>query len=153
MTPRIADTPVLDPATEAPEPYRLEQQAGYLMRLATQRHTAIFAEMLPDLTPVQFSALVRLSEEESCSQNKLGRLIAVDAATIKGVIDRLREKGLVTSRADPEDRRRAMISLTPQGAALIPELHAVGATITARTLAPLGPDERATLTALLDKLR
>ena len=39
-------------------PYVLDDQIGYLMRLATQRHTAIFQEAMAEgLTPTQFSVL------------------------------------------------------------------------------------------------
>ena len=73
------------------DPYRLDDQAGYLLRLASQRHAAIFQSLtLEGLTPTQFSALIRISEQGQCSQNHLGRLAAMDVATIKGVADRLR---------------------------------------------------------------
>ena len=46
-----------DPAGE--EAYRLDDQVGYLLRLANQRHTTIFqANTVDGLTPTQFSALV-----------------------------------------------------------------------------------------------
>ena len=63
--------------------YVLEEQAGHLLRRAHQRHTAIFQENIPDgqLTPLQFAALVKLHDLGEVSQNQLGRLIAMDAAT------------------------------------------------------------------------
>ena len=78
------------------EPYVLDDQIGYLLRLANQRHTLIFQEQaVLELTPTQFSAMVRLLDEGECSQNELGRRTAMDVATVKGVVDRLRAKGLV----------------------------------------------------------
>jgi len=103
--------------------YNLEQQIGYLLRLAYQRHSVIFQHhMLLDLTPTQFSALVRINEEGSCSQNLLGRKISVDVATIKGVVDRLNKRGLIDLRPDPEDRRRTLISLKPKTKNMMDEL-------------------------------
>ena len=65
--------------------YVLDDQAGFLMRIAMQRHTSIFASrMVADLTQTQFAALAKLHEVGPCSQNHLGRLIYLDAATIKG---------------------------------------------------------------------
>ena len=75
--------------------YVLDDQVGFLMRVAMQRHTAIFmSRMIEGLTQTQFAALAKLYEVGPCSQNHLGRLIYLDAATIKGVVDRLRVRGL-----------------------------------------------------------
>lgn len=133
--------------------YVLDEQVGYLLRLAGQRHAALFqARAVEGLTPTQFAALIRLSQHEAVSQNHLGRLTGMDVATIKGVVDRLKAKELVTLAADPDDRRRTLIALSDRGRALVPELEALGAAITRDTLAPLTPAEARTLKRLLDKL-
>ena len=80
------------------EGYRLQEQVGFILRKAHQRHVAIFASRIGDLTPPQFAALARLREAGDTSQNQLGALVAMDAATIKGVIDRLKARGLVGVR-------------------------------------------------------
>ncbi len=139
--------------TEKQDEYRLDDQAGYIMRLASQRHAGIFQSLAPaGLTPTQFSTLMRLHEQGECSQNRLGRLASMDVATIKGVVDRLLRKGLVASKPDPNDKRRMLISLSEKGAALIPSLHKAGHEITAETLKPLTSSEQRTLLKLLRKL-
>ena len=131
----------------------LDHQVGYLLRLASQRHAAIFQKhSLDGLTPTQFSTLIRVSEAGPVSQNHLGRLAAMDVATIKGVVDRLRAKGLMASRPDTGDKRRSIITLTVAGQALIADLTALGRAITEETLEPLSEAERQTLVALLQKL-
>ncbi|WP_075221775.1 MarR family winged helix-turn-helix transcriptional regulator [Acuticoccus yangtzensis] len=133
--------------------YVLDDQIGYLMRLATQRHTAIFQDRMSDgLTPTQFALLNRLAEVGPSSQNHLGRLAALDVATVKGVVDRLAAKGYVTLAPDPSDGRLRIVSLSPAGEALIPELHRCGRAITAETLKPLTSRERDTVIRLLRKL-
>ena len=42
--------------------YQLDDQVGYKLRLANQRHLEIFSRHLPEVTPTQFSILVRLCE-------------------------------------------------------------------------------------------
>ena len=92
-------------------------------------------------------------EGGAVSQNRLGRLTAMDPATMQGVIRRLGERGLVARRADPTDRRRTLLSLTAAGRALVEDgLGARGSKVTAATLAPLRPGERATFLRLLKKL-
>jgi hypothetical protein len=89
--------------------YVLEEQIGFILRQVWQRHAAIFArEIGINLTPTQWAALAKLTETGPCSQNQLGRLTAMDVATIKGVIDRLTARGLTETSADqPDPRRRA----------------------------------------------
>ena len=139
---------------ERDEPeYRLDDQVGYLLRLAYQRHTLIFQDhALNNLTPTQFSALIRLSECGPCSQNQLGRLIAVDAATIKGVVDRLYDKKLVSLEKDANDRRRILISLSPKGLDMVAGLRTMGRSVTEATLDALQARERAVFLRLLKKL-
>ncbi|MEX0316570.1 MAG: MarR family winged helix-turn-helix transcriptional regulator [Ruegeria sp.] len=133
--------------------YVLDDQVGYLLRLASQRHAAIFqAHTLEGLTATQFAAMVRISEQGKCSQNRLGRLAAMDVATIKGVVDRLRDKGLTISEPDPDDKRRTLISLSPAGEALLARMLEAGHTITADTLAPLSVSEQRSLVRLLRKI-
>ena len=134
--------------------YALDEQVGFALRLAHQRHTAIFAaRMIGDLTPRQFATLARLHAQGPLSQNHLGRLTAMDVATIKGVADRLVARGLVAAAPDPADARRRVLALTDAGRALIEAALPVAAGITAETLAPLDANECATLLALLAKLK
>jgi MarR family transcriptional regulator, lower aerobic nicotinate degradation pathway regulator len=134
--------------------YVLDAQVGFLMRVAMQRHTAIFmARMEAGLTQTQFAALAKLVEVGPCSQNHLGRLIYLDAATIKGVVDRLRARGLVTTCHDPADRRRRAIALTEAGRQTTVTAVAAATEITAATLAPLTAKQARTLVRLLEKLR
>lgn len=136
-----------------PGDYVLDQQVGFLMRVAMQRHTAIFtSRMIEALTQTQFAALAKLNEVGPCSQNHLGRLIFLDAATIKGVVDRLSGRGLVTALADPKDRRRRAVALTERGREATEAATKVAAEITAATLTPLTAEEQRTMVRLLKKL-
>ena len=98
------------------EDYVLDEQIGFVLRLAQQRHTTIFASlMIEDLTPTQWAALAKLKEIGPSSQNLLGRLTAMDGATIKGVIDRLTRRGFTSTKPDPADGRRLLVALTGRG--------------------------------------
>ncbi len=134
--------------------YKLEKQAGHLLRRAHQRHTAIFQEFISDrqLTPLQFAALVRLRDLDEVSQNQLGRMTAMDAATMQGVIKRLLARGLISRRPDPNDRRRLILSLSRDGEALMDAAIASGKAITRRTLDPLSAAEQKTFLDLLARL-
>jgi len=132
--------------------YRLDDQIGYLLRRVTQRHLAIFAAAIPEVTTMQFAALARLAEAGPMSQNQLGRAASMDAATVKGVVDRLRRLALVTTAPDDADRRRLVVALSPAGAALFAATRARALAVSEATLAPLTAEERAALMALLGRL-
>lgn len=132
--------------------YRLDEQVGFVLRKASQRHIAIFARSISDLTPPQFAALAKLHEVGATSQNQLGVLIATDAATIKGVIDRLNARNLVTLAKDDGDKRRLVVSLTPEGRATVENLIPLAHEITRETLSPLTAREAETLLRLLAKM-
>jgi DNA-binding MarR family transcriptional regulator len=132
--------------------YRLQEQVGFILRKAHQRHVAIFAARIGDLTPPQFAALAKLRDVGETSQNQLGALIAMDAATIKGVIDRLKARGYVELAKHEGDKRRLMVSLTPAGRDAVEKLVPLAAQITAETLAPLSAKEAVTFLRLLAKL-
>ncbi len=129
--------------------YRLDDQIGFLLRRGTQRHLGIFARHIPDLTPTQFAAIAKLFEMGPVSQNELGRRTAMDAATIKGVIDRLRRRELVTTRRDRVDQRRIYVELSPLGSKLFEDSEAAALVISEQTLAPLSPEDRASFVKLL----
>jgi DNA-binding MarR family transcriptional regulator len=134
--------------------YVLEEQIGFILRQVWQRHAMIFArEIGIDLTPPQWAALAKLTETGPCSQNQLGRLTAMDVATIKGVIDRLTARGLTETGPDPEDGRRLLVSLTRTGQQMAEKAAPHALAITRETLAPLDAKEREMLIALLSKLR
>ena len=132
--------------------YQLEAQIGYKLRLANQRHLEIFSRLITDFTPTQFSVLVRLNDVGAVSQNQLGRLVGMDAATTKGVVNRLVDKGLVKTRPHGADMRRLVISLTDQGVAALAKTVPMAHRITTETTAKLTRREAARLCALLDKL-
>ena len=135
-----------------PEGYRLQEQVGFVLRKAHQRHLAIFAAHISDLTPPQFAALAKLHDVGETSQNQLGSLIAMDAATVKGVIDRLKARGLVTLSKHEGDKRRLVVGLTAEGRAAVERLIPLAEEITAETLAPLSAKEAETFIKLLARL-
>lgn len=132
--------------------YRLDEQVGYLLRRAQQRHLSIFSTVMPGITPTQFAALAKLFEGGPLSQNELGRRASMDAATIKGVVDRLRARGLVSTSRDSRDQRRIYLDLTSEGRKVFETSARLATEITRRTVSGLTPEEHTQLIALLKKL-
>ena len=134
--------------------YILEHQIGHVLRKVSQRHTSIFSNEMPsDLTPTRFAAMAKLLELGPLSQNELGRLTAMDIATIKGVVDRLRVRKFVESKKDPKDARRQLIKLTRKGEAVILAAIPDALEVTRRTVEALTKAETKELLKLLTKLQ
>lgn len=139
--------------TDVIEDYVLDDQIGFILRLASQRHSAIFQRHATHgLTAPQFSVMIRLHDHGTCSQNHLGRLTGLDVATVKGVVDRLSAKGLVSTGADASDKRLTMLKLTPAGRSMIPALQRTGTGVTEETVAALTQAEQKTLLRLLKRI-
>ena len=144
----------LDGQTPLADSFKLEEHVGFLLRKAHQRHAAIFLEAADKdgLTPTQFAALHKTVVLGRTTQNFLGRCVAMDPATIQGVVRRLIARGLIERTHDPLDRRMAVLMPTPAGVAL--SIRAVTTAQRAHdtALAALTDDEQRTLLTLLRKM-
>jgi len=133
--------------------YRVENQIGFMLRVAFQYHTSVFTSlMIENLTQTQFAALSKIKELGQCSQSDLIRAIALDTATVNGVIARMRTRGLVQVSEDPGDRRRKFLTLTSEGMTLVNRGETAGENISAVTLSRLSNVERGRLVHLLRKM-
>lgn len=139
---------------DAVSEFILDEQVGHLLRRAHQRTSASFSVALSSegLTPAQFFAMARLRERGELSQNLLGRMSAMDPATIQGVIKRLSERGHIDRLPDPNDRRRMILRLTPKGEKLIDSLLGAIEAATAQVLSPLSADEQKALQDYLQRI-
>ena len=127
---------------------------GHLIRRAHQQAVAIFMEEAAgfDATPVQFAILNALTADPGEDQVTLARKVAFDAATFGSVIGRLEAKGWVRREPDAVDRRRKLLWVTPEGAAVAQRMKRAVARAQARILAPLSPRDQKQLVTLLERL-
>jgi DNA-binding MarR family transcriptional regulator len=97
----------------------LEQMPGHLIRRLQQIAVAVFHTEVEaigfEMTPVQFAALVRVSENPGIDQITLAGLIAYDRTTIAGVVDRLVQKGFLSRAVSEKDRRAKVLHMTEAG--------------------------------------
>src|SRR5829696_1404000 len=142
------------PPAPGPERYVLEDQIGFRLRKAHQRATDVFNAVMGgfEVTPTQFAALAKLEDVGPISQNQLGRLIAMDPATIFGVVGRLAKRGYVRQSVDESDARVVLVTLTDEGRAAVQRMRAAAAEVSRRTLEPLTAREADTLSKLVAKL-
>lgn len=101
-----------------------------------------------DLTPPQ--ARVLLLAARGRSQRELATDFRCDASNIVGIVDRLEQRGLVTRRSSPDDRRVKLVSLTEDGRAVRDRFQAALRT-SVPVLAGLDPEELDQLERILDR--
>lgn len=142
------------PAGNIDPGYDFTEQVGHLLRRAYQRHVAIFQQTIPDsqLTAAQFVVLCAVRDRQPCSLNEVVRATAIDQATVRGIIERLKSRQLVAVSHDPNDRRKVVVTVTAGGLALIDETVPFAKQISEQTFGNLNPAERVAVTYLLRKM-
>jgi DNA-binding MarR family transcriptional regulator len=127
---------------------------GHLIRRAQQIAVALFMDECAafDLTPVQYATLVAVRDHAGIDATRLSALIAFDRSTLGNVLERLETRKLVHRYAAPEDKRVKLLRLTPAGATLATRAEAAVLRAQQRILAPLQPQDREKLVALLQQL-
>lgn len=134
--------------------YELEKQIGFVLRRAHQRASAIFAAHFKsvNLSPMQFSALIKIRDEGRVSQNFLGRLISMDPTTIMGIVNRLVDRNLVRRFQDPTDKRRMLLTITSDGLKLLESCETMAFDVTDDTMSDLSAEEQSVLFDLLSRI-
>ena len=88
------------------------------MNLLTRLSRVIYRRAVPELIGIkikEFVALVYLRESGRATQQKLAETMMMDANNCVILLNGLEEEGLIARNRDPEDRRRHIVEITPQG--------------------------------------
>jgi DNA-binding MarR family transcriptional regulator len=114
----------------------------------------IMAEVLaPEgLKGVEYGALTMLDAEPGIDQQSLALRLGIDKVSAGQMLDRLERAGLVKRGLDPRDRRVRVLDLTPAGRTLRRRLQPSALAAQHRILAPLRPEDRGSLIALLSRV-
>ena len=99
-----------------------------------------------------YRLLAALAESGPASQAELGRRSSIDRSDVVASVNELAGAGFVERTADPADRRRNVVTMTPAGTEQLRRLDGVLADIQDELLAPLSAGERDQLTRLLVRL-
>ncbi len=135
-------------------PFDFEHAPGHLVRRAHQLAVALFMEETAafEVTPVQFAILNALIDIPGEDQVTLAARVAFDAATSGSVIGRLEAKGWIRREVDPQDKRRKLLWVTPEGEQAVAQMKPGVARVQQRLLAPLAAPEQAQFVDLLARL-
>lgn len=130
-------------------PYRL----AVASRIFSEEVAKIYRERF-ELSIPEWRVLAHLMKEGKASVRDIEARVAMEKSKVSRATDRLRERGLLTKRADTMDRRLLHIELTDDGKALmtelIPEVRAFQKDLEARLGSDFDGLDRA-LTRILDQ--
>lgn len=128
-------------------------QPGHLLRRAQQISASIFHDEIGTLaTPIQYAILCVLLANPGIDQVSLAGLAAIDTSTAASVALRLEEKGLLTRRVDPANRRQKILHLTDAGVELLTAVNDSIERLHQRIFEKFTRDEETVFMGLLQKL-
>ena len=131
-----------------------QKRPGFLIRLLHQKHTALFNSecKFDGLTPIMFSILLVLTQNDKLEQTKLANLVAVDKTNIIGVLKRLSKMGYVSRERCDTDKRKRYTSINEKGKLLVERMNDKVLLSHKKTLAVLTNEEKKSFIFLLEKL-
>lgn len=102
-----------------------------------------------DLSEQQWRVIRVLGEVESLEAGEVAERACVLAPSLTRILKALEERGFVTRRVDPDDRRRILLSITPRGIELLAAITHEGSTGYAEFVEKFGAER---IDLLLDML-
>jgi DNA-binding MarR family transcriptional regulator len=147
MPPAAASDPRRRPASLLGVP-------GYVIHKVAQHGQRVLHEALAEhqLALPHFAVLSALHDVGPVAQHALAAHLHIQASHLVRYLDETERRGLVGRERDPDDRRRQRVAITAAGEALLTQLAPAVEHAEQDLLKALSPDERATLTALLDRV-
>jgi DNA-binding MarR family transcriptional regulator len=94
------------------------------------------------ITSGQFSLLMSLNRPEPPSLGSVAALLAMDRTTLTANLKPLERRGLVSTAADPKDKRMRLLRLTPAGRVVLVEAAPIWKHVHAQIEAALSDPDR-----------
>jgi DNA-binding MarR family transcriptional regulator len=101
------------------------------------------------LRPRHVIALTLLSERGPMTQHAVGAALSLDPSNVVGLLNELEERGLISRRRDPADRRRHIVEVSATGADELTQTYAQLGLVEDELFKTLTCEQRSTLHELL----
>jgi DNA-binding MarR family transcriptional regulator len=137
-------------------PARLKDRPTWLISRAYARSSGLlnagFEAHGNGLRSYHYRLLAALEEWGAASQADLGRSTGIDRSDVTAALAELESRNLIERTVDPENKRRNIVTLTPEGVDQLRDLDTVVDTIQDELLAPLTSAQRRQFTTLISRL-
>ena len=121
---------------------------GRLMRKLADRRLGTIG-----LTRAQWQALASMRRCGPMTQAALAEIMEVETATIARLIDRLEAAGWIARKAEAQDRRVKLVTMTEKATSIMDEVSIIGQKLRDDMLVDLSLDELEVLIELLTKIK
>ena len=128
-------------------PFRLSVLSNRLTRAVAR----VYAQRY-QLSAPEWRTMAVLGRYGTMTANSVVERTAMDKVRVSRAVARLLATNRVTRRTDPEDRRRAILDLTPAGLSVYRQIVPRALAVETEMLAALSAEERAALEAAISKL-
>jgi DNA-binding MarR family transcriptional regulator len=128
-------------------PFRLTVLSNRLARRVARFYTERFK-----LTAPEWRTIAVLGQHGAMTANAVIVQTTMDKVRVSRAVARLLKGEYVTREADPLDRRRAILGLTPKGAELYRQIVPLVQEVESEILAVLSAEDRHTLDQALDRI-
>jgi len=153
MSQTDTDTPFKPPSFARPPRELISSTSHLLKRLGWKiKERSLEAFEGSGVSPMHYGVLVLLEEDPTETQGMIADALGYDRSHLVGLLDELEEAKLIERRRDPEDRRRHLVSLTPEGRKALTKLRCIAKQVEDEFFAALDAEQRTTLHALLLQL-
>jgi len=127
-------------------PYKLNDiaQRSALLLAAQYKHLGI--------SRPQFHVMAFVSTYPGISPKEVIKMTIMDKSRVTRSIDGLVEKGLLTRKVNPEDKRKFLLSLTPQGEKMYIKISTMAGDLQHGFSSSLSKEEKAVLDRALIKM-
>lgn len=126
-----------------------------LMRAHRLAHDAVFEQLgLREIgQPVLLFVLNDLRrEDKKCTQKELAEFLGLSPSTVTISINSLEKRGLTRRVADPCDKRRNYVEITPEGIAVAEKCRRAFDDIDRAMYSGFSPEEISGVTAMFDRI-
>lgn len=128
-------------------PYRLSVLSNRVSRAIARRYAKAF-----DLSIPEWRVIAVLGRRPGLTAKEIAEATEMDKVAVSRAVARLVAAKRVAARADREDARRQLLSLTAAGESLHARIAPIALASEERLLATFEQGERARLNALIDRL-
>jgi DNA-binding MarR family transcriptional regulator len=150
--------PISAPEDSSPaeaDPLDLEAFLPYRLSVLSNRVSTAIARVYASrfgLSIAEWRLIAVLGRFGPLSANEVADRTYMDKVRVSRAVQRLLERGLVARAIDAADRRRSILQLSPEGAAIRAEVAPLALAIESRLLAVLSAEDRADLDRILTLL-
>ena len=122
--------------------YVRETSAGYLTNWAARLFARALEKRLVGGNSGPMPVFFALQDGSAMTQKALAQVAAVEQPTMANTLNRMERDGLIARTPDPNDRRSALVSLTPLGMERTAAAFKVAVEVNGTAMDALKPEER-----------